>query len=100
ELMLAFHQGRVRSRAVSQQVLDWLRTGVDTSMVSGALGLDPLAHHEPDRGISLAHKTGTDTGVRADTGVVAGPAGTMIYAVLATFNDADRDAVLAEMFRV
>src|SRR5699024_4531372 len=58
-LMLSLHRGQVRSKAVSRQVLDWLALDTDTSMVAGALGLDPLAHTEIDRGMTLAHKTGT-----------------------------------------
>lgn len=99
-LMLALYRGQVRSKAVSRQVLDWLALDTDTSMVAGALGMDPLAHTEPDRGLTLAHKTGTSTGIRADVGLASGPRGTVAYAVLATFDDADRDGVLAAMFRV
>ncbi len=99
-LMLALHRGQVRSKAVSRQVLDWLALDTDTSMVAGALGLDPLAHTEIDRGMTLAHKTGTSTGVRADVGLASGPRGTVAYAALATFDDVDRDGVLAAMFRV
>jgi beta-lactamase class A len=100
ELIVMLHHGQVRSRAVSRQVLDWLALDTDTSMVAGALGLDPLAHTDPDRGMSLAHKTGTSTGIRADVGLAGGPAGSVAYAVLATFHDRDRDRVLADMFRV
>jgi beta-lactamase class A len=99
-LMLSLHRGQVRSKAVSRQVLEWLSLDTDTSMVAGALGLDPLAHTEIDRGMRLSHKTGTSTGVRADVGLATGPRGAVAYAVLATFDDADRDSVLASMFRV
>ncbi len=78
-------------------VLSWLALDADTSMAACALGLDPLAHVGADRGLRLAHKTGTDSGVRADVGVVAGPARTVAYAVLAEFDDEDRDAVLDAM---
>jgi beta-lactamase class A len=100
ELMTKLYHGQVRSKAVSRQVLDWLALDTDTSMVAGALGMDPLAHLELDRGMTLAHKTGTSTGVRGDVGVASGPHGAMAYAVLATFHDNDRDRVLGEMFRV
>ena len=98
--MVKLHHGQVRSKAVSRQVLDWLALDTDTSMVAGALGMDPLAHTEQDRGITLAHKTGTSTGIRADVGMATGPRGAVGYAVLASFHDADRDRVLGEMFRV
>ena len=62
--------GDAVSTSVSSQVLGWLATGVDLSMVGAAFGLDPLAHAVPDRGISLHNKTGTDAGVRADVGLV------------------------------
>ena len=100
DLMVMLHRGQVRSKAVSRQVLDWLSLDTDTSMVAGALGMDPLAHLDVDRGLTLAHKTGTNHGTRADVGLVTGPRGSVAYAVLATFDDADRDRVLAEMFRV
>ncbi len=82
-------------------VLGWLGTGVDLSMVAAAFGLDPLAHGTPDRGIALCNKTGTDAGIRADSGVVTGPAGTLSYACFASWTpdpaDAVRDHVLARM---
>lgn len=100
ELMVKLHHGQVRSKAVSRQVLDWLALDTDTSMVAGALGMDPLAHLELDRGMTLAHKTGTSSGIRADVGLATGPRGAIGYAVLASFHDSDRDRVLGEMFRV
>ena len=82
-----------------RQVLDWLRLGVDHSMVAGAFGLDPLAHAEPDRGLELLSKTGTAKGVRADVGVAAGPASAVAYAAIAQWPTVDatdtRDTVLA-----
>lgn len=74
-----------------EQVRAWLRTGTDLSMVASAFGLDPLAHDGDD----LVNKTGTDSTVRADVGLVGGIA----YAVLAEW-DAGLDlrhAVLAGM---
>jgi beta-lactamase class A len=62
-------------------------------MVASALGLDPLAHVRPDRGVLLRNKTGTDAGVRADAGLLGG----LAYAVLARFDDARRDQVLEAM---
>lgn len=57
----------------------WLRTGTDLSMVASAFGLDPLAHVDG----GLLNKTGTDSTVRADVGLVGGIA----YAVLAEWDD-------------
>ena len=96
-LMADLHAGRAVSPAASAQVLRWLAPGTDLSMVAAAWGLDPLAHTSPDRGLQAWVKTGTDTGVRADTGVLAGPRRAVAYAVLAEFDDADRDDVLAAM---
>ena len=98
DLMARLHRGEVRSKAVSRQVLRWLALGTDTSMAAGAFGLDPLAHTDADRGLTLAHKTGTDTGIRCDVGVLTGPRRSVAYAVLARFDDDDRDAVLGRLF--
>jgi beta-lactamase class A len=94
---LAGSGGAAAGREVAERVLGWLALGADLSMVAAGLGLDPLAHAEPDRGIRLRHKTGTDRGVRADAGLLEGPAARLAYAVLARFDDARRDAVLAVM---
>ncbi|ODR11737.1 hypothetical protein BHQ15_00620 [Mycolicibacillus koreensis] len=102
-LMAALAQRRVLSPAVSERVWGWLSGGLDLSMVAAAFGLDPLSHHSgPDRGLGVVNKTGTDTGVRADVGVVSGPAGRVVYACLANWRvtdqrDETRDAVLAVM---
>lgn len=94
---LVTHPGPVRDR-----VLGWLQAGVDLSMVPGDLGFDPLAHAGPDRGITVLNKTGTDFGVRADVGVMAGPRRRFSYAVIANWSparddDPVRDAVLKAM---
>lgn len=99
-IMAGLARGEVVSAAVSHRVLDWLAGGADLSMVGGAFGLDPLAHVAPDRGLRLWSKTGTDTGVRADVGVVTGPRGGLAYAVICNWEggEADpRDEVLAAL---
>lgn len=96
-LLADLHRGRAVSAEASAQVLRWLAAGTDLSMVAAPWGLDPLAHVEPDRGLRLRHKTGTDAGVRADVGVLAGPRRAVAYAVLARFDDAQRDDVLGAM---
>ncbi|MDE9365146.1 class A beta-lactamase-related serine hydrolase [Luteipulveratus sp. YIM 133132] len=84
---------------VQPMVRDWLALGSDLSMVAAAFGLDPLAHAVPDRDVLLLNKTGTDTSVRADVGLVTFGGRTVAYAVLASWEgDADhRDEVLARM---
>jgi beta-lactamase class A len=105
ELMWRLQSGEVVSDHISRQVLNWLSLNVDLSMVASALRLDPLAHVEPDRGLTLHNKTGTTDGVRCDVGVMTGPAGTVSYAVLANWQrrderDALRDDVMDAMGRL
>ena len=97
ELFGRLHRGEVVDPTVSATVLGWLNLDTDMSMTAGAFGLDPLAHAAADRDWWVAHKTGTDIGVRADTGLVRGPLRAVSYAVLAEFDDADRDSTLAAM---
>ena len=103
-LMAGLAAGTVVGPAVSSRVLAWLATGTDLSMVASALLLDPLSHgapgEQPDRGLRLWNKTGTDSSVRADVGVVTGPAATAAYAVLCNWDRGDhhpRAAVMAAM---
>jgi beta-lactamase class A len=99
EVMVRLHHRTAVSPGVSDQVLRWLAANTDLSMVAAAFDLDPLAHRDPDRGVRLANKTGAISTARADVGLVAGPAGTVAYAVLASWEpDADpRTPVLAAM---
>lgn len=100
-LAARLHRGEVIGPRVSADVTDWLALGADLSMVSGAFGLDPLAHRDADRGIRLWNKTGTDAGVRADVGVVDADGRAVAFAVIAQWSDeaspGTRDAVLAAM---
>lgn len=101
DVMARLHRGEVVSAVVSAQVLEWLAVDADLSMVAAAFGLDPLAHREQDRGLTLRNKTGTIETARGDIGVVSGSGGrSLAYAVLANW-DSDgpdpRDEVLAGM---
>lgn len=96
-LMSRLHRGDVIDPTVSAEVFGWLNLDTDTSMTAGAFGMDPLAHSVVDRDRWLAHKTGTDVGVRADVGVLRGPIRSVAYAVLTEFQDSHRDEALAEM---
>ena len=70
-------------------------------MVASAFGLDPLSHAEPDRGLTLWNKTGTDAGVRADVGLVRTPDAAFSYAAIANWRVSDpRDEVLGTMAEV
>lgn len=84
------------SAPVSQLIEGWLLLNADLSMVASAFDLDPLAH----RASLLANKTGTDSGVRADSGRVFGPKGPVIYAAVANWDPTKGDpvgAVLRDM---
>jgi beta-lactamase class A len=99
-LMSALATGDGLGRKVSLRVLEWLRHGVDLSMVPSAFALDPLAHGDPDRGLRVFCKTGTSNVVRADVGVVTGPQDTWAYAAIASWDPAGpdrRDEVLEAM---
>ncbi|MBN9224084.1 MAG: hypothetical protein ABS63_11995 [Microbacterium sp. SCN 70-27] len=102
DLLVRLHRGTLLSPAVSARVREWLRDGVDLSMVAAAFGLDPLAHTHPDRRITVVHKTGTDAGVRVDVGIATGPSRSLAYACLANWTseqdlDPWRDEALAAM---
>jgi beta-lactamase class A len=58
---------------------------------------------DEDRGLLLRNKTGTDSGVRADVGVVRGPTGSVSYAVIANWDPRTgdrRDEVLERMHAI
>jgi beta-lactamase class A len=98
DLLAAIHGGRV---AGSGLLRGWLARNADLSMVPAALGLDPLAHVQPDRGLRLRNKTGADAGVRADAGWLEGPGGALTYTLIANWDEGDRRSdVLAAMARV
>jgi len=86
-LFTALARGEIVDREASERVLGWLSLNTDLSMVASAFGLDPLAHREPDHGILLVNKTGTDVGVRTEVGVLRGPRAGVVYAVSAYFAD-------------
>jgi len=62
----------------------WLLAGVDLSMVASPFNLDPLAH--ADGAPRLWSKTGTDSGVRADVGVIGRGVDAIAYAAIATWD--------------
>lgn len=100
-IMQRLHAGRRGGEPVADRVLDWLAPSTDLSMVAAAFDLDPLAHGtEPDQGITLWNKTGTDPGVRADVGVVEFGDSSTSYAVICNWRGEsaeDRSRVLRVM---
>lgn len=97
-LMVDLHAGFTAGEPVMTRVHGWLSNGMDLSQVAAGWGLDPLAHLRVDRGLTVVNKTGTDTWVRAEVGVLTGPAAAIAYAVIANWDAGDdpaqRDAVL------
>ena len=83
----ALARGEVVDQLTSSRVLGWLSLNSDLSLVASAFGLDPLSHRGADHGLQLVNKTGTDTGVRSEVGVLRGPRGAVAYAVSVQFND-------------
>ncbi|MET1052819.1 MAG: serine hydrolase [Mycetocola sp.] len=94
-LVAAIARGEIVTQTVSQRVAGWLSLNADLSMVASAFGMDPLSHRSGDHGIQMFNKTGVDTGVRADVGVVRGPRAGVAYAVAVSFADTDLSTRLA-----
>jgi beta-lactamase class A len=94
-LMARVHRGEVVSPGVSRTVAHWLSLNVDLSMVAAAFGHDPLAHSSGALSPVLFNKTGTDRGVRADTGMVSGPGGSLAYAIVANWRADDPQGAVA-----
>lgn len=96
-------RGALVTGAVSARVRDWLSSNTDLSMVASAFALDPLAHRGADQGtgFSLFNKTGTDTGTRADVGVVGLGPRRVAYAVIARWDGDDlvRRSVVLDALR-
>lgn len=94
-LFTALARGEIVDTEASARVLGWLSLGTDLSMVAGAFGLDPLAHRQADHGILLVNKTGTDSGVRSEVGVLRGPRAGVVYSVSMSFADTRLSSRLA-----
>lgn len=101
DLLHRIRHGEVIGQNVCDQVLHWMSLNADLSMVGSALGLDPLCHHRPDRGLQLWNKTGTISDIRADVGLVESDGTCLAYAVIAEWDNdrrpAARDVALAGM---
>ncbi|MFE2105744.1 serine hydrolase [Kitasatospora sp. NPDC059463] len=78
-------RGDLVSPGASARLLEWMRSNTDHGLVPALVQHDPYAECFPDPlpgGLLVANKTGTDTGVRADAGVLIG-ARRVAYAVIA-----------------
>ncbi|MFB7914484.1 serine hydrolase [Streptomyces sp. NPDC056061] len=78
-------RGTMVSPTASARLLGWMRANTDHGLVPALVDHDPYAPGFPDPlpdRLLVANKTGTDTGVRADAGVIVG-ARRIAYAVLA-----------------
>lgn len=78
----------------SHQLRQWLSMNTDTSMVASSFFFDPLAHAVSNQQVSdesptLWNKTGSDTTVRADCGLVRFNEDTWTYAALAHWESTD-----------
>jgi len=77
----------VVSPGVSAQVAEWLSLNHDLGLVASATGLDPFAHDSDEHGVLLINKTGRDSGIRVEAGVLAGPRAGISYALIVCFDD-------------
>ncbi|MET8703750.1 serine hydrolase [Kitasatospora sp. NPDC004723] len=78
-------RGELVTPGASARLLEWMRSNTDHGLVPALVQHDPYAECFPDSlpgGLLVANKTGTDTGVRADAGVLIGTR-RVAYAVIA-----------------
>ncbi|MFB7471725.1 serine hydrolase [Kitasatospora sp. NPDC056184] len=78
-------RGDLVTPGASARLLGWMRSNTDHGLVPALVQHDPYAECFPDSlpgGLLVANKTGTDTGVRADAGVLIGTR-RVAYAVIA-----------------
>jgi len=85
-LMGRIASDKLGDAGVGERVEGWLKNSLDLSMVAAAFDLDPLSHASGHSGPLLVNKTGTDTGVRADTGYIRTAGSTLIYAAAANWD--------------
>ncbi|MET0734220.1 MAG: serine hydrolase [Microbacterium sp.] len=87
EVFAALVNSQVVSAGVSAQVAEWLSLNHDLSLVAAATGLDPFSHENDEHGLLFINKTGRDTGIRVEAGVLAGPRAGISYALIVCFDD-------------
>ncbi|MCW3814053.1 class A beta-lactamase-related serine hydrolase [Micromonospora sp. DR5-3] len=86
--------GTWRSPQACRLLRGWLAGNTDRAMVADSVGHDQWSSD----GVRVENKTGTDTGVRADVGIVSGRH-TVVYAVIAAFEPGAERAAVAELRR-
>ncbi len=98
DLLSRLHAGTLVSPAVDAKVARWLATSFDHSMVAAPMRFDPLLHGMDQGEFVMLNKTGSDTGVRADAGIVTATR-TCAYCAIANWSELDTclDAVLDVM---
>ncbi|MCI1832298.1 MAG: class A beta-lactamase-related serine hydrolase [Bifidobacterium sp.] len=106
DYMVRLSRGTMISRGASSRIERWLGADFDTSMASGAFCVDPLAHWPYDGDFLVRHKTGTESDVRCDVGMVTARSTgiTVAYAILANWDKSAygdlREPVLDDMRRL
>lgn len=86
-LFAALAAGTAIDAEVSERVVTWLSPVTDVGLVGAAVGSDPFSHEPDGHGVVHFAKTGRETGVRAEAGVLAGRRGAFAYALLVDFDD-------------
>lgn len=86
--------GTWQSPAACALLQQWLAGNTDRALVADTIDHDPWSTD----GVLVLNKTGTDTGVRADAGIVFGRH-TVVYAVIAAFESGAERAAVAELRR-
>lgn len=87
EMFAALVNSKAVSPGVSAQVAEWLSLNHDLSLVASSTGLDPFSHENDEHGLLFINKTGRDSGIRAEAGVLAGPRAGVSYAMIVCFDD-------------
>ncbi|PWR10827.1 serine hydrolase [Micromonospora acroterricola] len=86
--------GTWQGRRASGLLRGWLARNTDRTLVADTIRHDPWSV----AGVQVMNKTGTDTGVRADAGIVVGRH-TVVYAVVAAFPSGAERAAVGELRR-
>lgn len=86
--------GTWQSREASELLRGWFAGNTDRTLVADSIRHDPWSTGD----VRVMNKTGTDTGTRADVGIVVGRH-TVVYAVICAFGSGAERAAVAELRR-